>query len=327
MSSTPTPDPAAFAPIAGFWRRVAAFLVDGSIIGGIGYLLGLALFDVFVRIGPWGPGVGFLVALAYFVPQEGARGGGQSLGKRLLRIRVADPQGRALDPARGAVRFAVLSLPYFLICAALPLDVVTFAGGFPLASLTLGGLLALAWLLAFNRRTRQSLHDLAVGAFVVRASAGMPRAPGPVRAWGGHLVIACVLGLLAGTTSLLHPSVLPLRALHDRLAMQPELRSVNVFASNVRRYGVHSDSRQNYSLLVEATIAKPLDDYVPLSTRLAGMALAAWPDAKLQDLISVRLAHGFDIGIASSWDANTLSLTPDQWADRVAAGLGGPATN
>ena len=325
MLSTPSPDTAVFAPIAGFWRRVAAFVVDGLTIACIGHLLGLALFDVFVRMGPWGRGVGFLVALVYFVSQEGERGGGRSLGKRLLRIRMVDAQGRALDPARGAARFAVLSVPYFVIGAALPLDIVTFAGGFPLASLTLGGLLALAWLLAFNRRTRQSLHDLAVGAFVVRASGGKRDAPGPARAWGGHLAIAGVLLLLAGATPLLHPSVLPLRSLHDRLAAQPELRSVNVYASNVRLYGVHSDARQNYALLIEATIAKPLDDYVPLSTRLAGIALAAWPDAKLQDRISVRLAHGFDIGIASNWDANELSLTPDQWADRVVAGLGGPA--
>ena len=325
MLSTPTPDAAAFAPIAGFWRRVAAFVVDGVVIGCIGYLLGLALFDVFVRMGPWGRGVGFLVALVYFVSQEGARGGGRSLGKRLLRIRVVDSQGRALDPARGAARFAVLSVPYFVIGAALPVDVVTFAGGFPLASLTLGGLLALAWLLSFNRRTRQSLHDLAVGAFVVRAGAGAPGAPGPARTWRGHVVIAAVLLLLAGATPLLHPSVLPLRALHDRLAMQPELRSVNVFASNARLYGTHDDTRADHALFIEATIIKPLDDYVPLSTRIAGIALAAWPDAKLQDRISVRLAHGFDIGVASNWGANTLSLTPDQWADRVAAGLAGPA--
>ena len=321
MLSTPTSDTVAFAPIAGFWRRVTAFVVDAAIIGCIGHLLGLALPGVFVRIGPWGPCVGFVVALAWFVAQESARGG-QSPGKRLLRIRVVDAQGQVLSPARGAVRFAVLSVPWFLIGAALPSEVVTFAGGFPIAALTLGGLLALAWLLALNRRTRQSLHDLAVGAFVVRASAGTRDAPGPARAGGGHLAIAGVLALLAGTTSLLHPSVRPMRAIHDRLALEPELRSVNVYGSTLRTYGVSSDSRLNDTLFIEATIAKPLDDAVPLSTRLAGIALATWPDAKRQDRLSVRLAHGFDIGIASNWDANTLSLTPGPWADRVAAGLG-----
>ena len=327
MSSTQASDAAAFAPFAGFWRRVAAFLVDGLILGLVGYALGLALFDVFVRIGLWGPCVGFVVGLAWFVPQESARGG-QSLGKRLLRIRVVDAQGLTLAPAHGAVRFAVLAAPYFLLGAALPMDVTTFAGGVPLALVALGGLTALAYLLAFNRRTRQSLHDLAVGAFVVRATAGARHAPGPARAWCGHLAIAGVLALLAGTMPLFHPRLTHARELGDlrslgrRLAAQPELRSVNVFEADPRVYSTEFSGVRR-ELSIQATIVRPLDDYVPLSTRTAGIALAAFPAAAHEDLISVRLAYGFDIGIASSWTANELALKPEQWADRVAAGVGG----
>ena len=96
--TSPAIDDSAIAPFAGFWRRVAAFLVDALILALAGHLLGLVLFDVFVRLGPWGPCVGFVVALGYFLPQECARRG-QSLGKRLLRIRVVDAWGRALTPA------------------------------------------------------------------------------------------------------------------------------------------------------------------------------------------------------------------------------------
>ncbi len=328
MPSTPTPDTSDFAPIAGFWRRVAAFFVDGVILALIGHGLGLMLFDVFVRLGPWGRGIGLLVALVYFVPQESARAG-QSLGKRLLRIRVVDAQGRSLSLGLGAARFAVFGVPYFLNGAALPMDLMMFAGGVPFALLVVGGLFALAYLLAFNRRTRQSLHDLAVGSFVVRA--GARHAPAPACVWRGHLVIAGALALLAGASPLFYPwltSIPPfaaLSALDERLAAQPELRSVGVSASSGRVYGVHSDSHPIHELRIDATIAKPPVDDVALSTRLAGIALASWPDAKLQDRIAVRLAYGFDIGIASSWDANTLSLAPDQWADRVAAGVGSAA--
>ena len=326
MSSTPPPATTDFAPIAGFWSRIAAFLVDGLILALIGHGLGLVLFDLFVRLGPWGRGLGLLVALVYFVPQESVRSG-QSLGKRLLRIRVVDAQGRSLGTVRGAGRFAVFGVPYFLNGAALPMDVLMFAGGVPFALLVVGGLLALAYLLAFNRRTRQSLHDLAVGSFVVRA--GPRDAPAPARVWRGHLVVAGALALLAGAAPLAYPwlmSIPPfatLRALDERLAAQPELRSVGVSTASTRVYGVHSDSRPIQELRIDATIARPPVDDVALSTRLAGIALASWPDAKLQDHIAVRLAYGFDIGIASNWDANMLSLAPDQWADRVAAGVGG----
>ena len=321
MSSAPAADAATPAPFAGFWRRVAAFIVDGLIIGLVGYLLGRALFDMFARLGPWGPCVGFVVALGYFVLQECGRGG-QSLGKRLLRIRVVDAQGRALRPARGAVRFAVLAAPYFLLGAALPMGITTFAGGIPLALVPLGSLIALAYLLVFNQRTRQSLHDLAVGAFVVRATAGARLAPGPARVWRGHLVIAGGLALLAGAMPLFHPRLAQAGELGQRLAAQPELRSVNVFEAEPRVYSIEFSGVRR-ELLIQATIARPLGDYVPMSTRLAGIALATFPAAAHEGLISVRLAYGFDIGIASSWTANELALRPEQWADRVAAGVGG----
>ncbi len=325
-----SPDPIAPADtvlVAGFWRRVAAFLVDGLILGLIGYALGLALFDTFVRLGPWGRCVGFGVALVYFVAQESGRGGGQSLGKRLLGIRVVDAQGRALDPARGVVRFTVFGVPYFLNGAVLPMSVATFAGGFPLALLALGGMLALAYLLVFNRRTRQSLHDLAVGAFVVRVRDGARHAPGPARTWDGHRAIAAVLIVLAGATPLMFPQLMripmfaDLQVLYLHLAEQPELRSVNVFASVQQRYGTQIESHARHVLLIHATIAKPVMDYVPLSTRLAGIALKVYPNAAREDRIVVRLAHGYDIGIASSWTSNDLDYTPAQWADRIAAGV------
>ena len=315
-------------PCAGFWRRVAAFLVDGVVLGLVGYALGLLLFDAFVRMGPWGRCVGFGVALAYFVAQESGRGGGQSLGKRLLGIRVVDAQGRALSPLRGGVRFAVFGVPYFLSGAVLPMTVRTVALGVPVAVLATGGLPALAYLLVFNRRTRQSLHDLAVGAFVVRVrrlARAAREAPGPARTWVVHLRVAAALVVLAGVFPFIPPrlSRLPsfagLRLVEERLEAQPELRTVGVSVGATRGHGGgEADGRE---LLIAATIARPLDDNVPLSTRLAGIALASYPDAAMLDTIDVRLAHGYDIGIASSWTPQELALTPAQWADRVAAGV------
>ena len=319
------------APFAGFWRRVAAFLVDGVILGLVGYGSGLVLFDAFVAMGPWGRVVGFGVALAYFVAQESGRGGGQSLGKRLLRIRVVDAQGRPLGLARSVARFTVFGVPYFLNGAALPMGVMTFAAGVPVAAVVLGGVLALAYLLVFNRRTRQSLHDLAVGAFVVRVRAdarGERDVPGPARVWSGHRVIAGALIVLAGAAPALYPLVgrLPLFAglmlLEQRLQTQPELQTVSVHASVSKFYGATETVR--HTLLIEATVARPLADNVPLSTRLAGIALASYPGAAAQDVIEVRLAHGYDIGIASNWTYLDLALQPAQWADRVAAGVGNP---
>ena len=313
------------AAIAGFWRRAAAFAVDGLILGVIGIVLGLLFDDVFVHIGPWGRCVGFVVALVCFVTQENLGGRGQSLGKRLLRIRVVDIQGRTLSVARGAARFAVLGVPWFLNGAPVPMDTMMWVGGVPFAALVTGGLSALAYLAIFNRRTRQSAHDLAVGAVVVRADSR--DAPVRARPWGGHLMIAGALVLLAAAVPLTVPGLMripafaDLRTLYERLAAQTALRSVVVSATVGKTYGVASSGVRR-TLWIQGTLARPLADAVPLSTRLAGIALSSYPDAKHEDAIVVRLSSGYDIGIASRWMTNELSLTPDQWADRVAAGVG-----
>jgi uncharacterized RDD family membrane protein YckC len=328
MPDADSPPPGPAIAFAGFWRRVAAFLVDALVLGLIGYALGLMFYGSLVQLGPWGRLIGFAVALVYFVPQECGRARGQSLGKRLLRIRVVDGVGAPLSLSRGAARFAVFGVPYFLSGAALPMGAATLASGFPLALVALGGVLALAYLLVFNRRTRQSLHDLATGAFVVRAVDAARAPPAAERIWRGHLAIVGVLFLAAGTLPLLLPQLMrapmfaQLQSLYLRLAAEPEVRSVNVFESTTRRYGSNGSSHQRV-LLIRADIDGPVADGLPLATRLAGIALASYPEADVQDLISVRLAHGFDIGIASSWDANEIVYTPAQWRDRVNAGMGG----
>jgi uncharacterized RDD family membrane protein YckC len=312
-------------PFAGFWRRIAAFVVDALMLGLIGYALGLLFFQTLVQLGPWGRCIGFGVALLYFVPQESGRAGGQSLGKRLLRIRVVDAAGAPLSVGRSVARFAIFGVPYFLNGSGLPMGVATFAGGFPLALLAFGGILALGYLLIFNRRTRQSLHDLATGAFVVRVVDGPREAPPALRVWRGHLVVVGLLFLIAGATPLVLPQLMrwpafaALQTLYARIASEPGVRSANVYELTTTHYGLRGEASQRV-LLIQVNIDSPVADGLPLATRLAGIALATYPGADREDRISVRLARGFDIGIASAWSANEIAFTPAQWRDRVGAG-------
>ena len=101
-------------PIAGFWRRLAAFLVDALILGVPALLIGLAVFDWAASLGPSGRFIGFLVALLYFGLLNSRLGGGKTLGKRLFRIRVTNRSGQTLSPMRSGLRFLVLGIPYFL---------------------------------------------------------------------------------------------------------------------------------------------------------------------------------------------------------------------
>lgn len=176
------------ARITGFWRRLAAGMLDLLLLGTIGGAIGASAFDRLAALGSWGRFIGFAIALAYFVPLDSHLGGGQSVGKRLLRIRVADRAGLPIGAARAALRFAVLAIPSTLNGASFRLDTMPPAllqliGGSLLGLIVLGAGTSILYLFVFNRRTRQSLHDLVTDTLVVDASP----APHPPPASGGGI--------------------------------------------------------------------------------------------------------------------------------------------
>jgi uncharacterized RDD family membrane protein YckC len=98
-------------PRAGFWRRFAASLIDGIIVG-IVYAILVAIIG---RSAAYG--LSLLVSLAYFTYFEGSENG-QTLGKMALGIRVIDfGGGGSIGYGRAFIRWIgriVSSLPFLL---------------------------------------------------------------------------------------------------------------------------------------------------------------------------------------------------------------------
>lgn len=149
--------------VAGFWRRAAAGAIDALIIvftlGVLGTILALLLgaripnlreigVDYLVeRALAGGAGIvlahvcGLMVALLYFLWFHAMSG--QTVGKRLLRIRVITQYGKPLGFARAAARLL----------------------GYALSGLMLS--LGFVWI-GFDREKR-GLHDWLAGTYVVRS--------------------------------------------------------------------------------------------------------------------------------------------------------------
>jgi len=131
-------------PRAGFWRRFAAALIDGIILGVVSAILRGALHGT-------GAFVALLIGVVYFGFFEGSASG-QTIGKRGVGIRVYDLQGRGpIGFWRGVGRYFARWL------SAIPL----FLGYF--------------WMLWDGER--QCWHDKLVGTVVV------PVASYPVSGW------------------------------------------------------------------------------------------------------------------------------------------------
>lgn len=121
--------------LAGFWRRFVAFFVDSTLVGIITDLVSSGLH------GPSQGAVGLILSGLYWTLFIG--GGGQTLGMRLLKIRVIPSDGRAhITYLDGALRYVVMVVG----------EMALFLG--------------FVW--AGWDRNRQAWHDLAARTLVVR---------------------------------------------------------------------------------------------------------------------------------------------------------------
>ncbi len=303
------------AGLSPLWRRFVALTLDGLLLGLAGALLGGLFFAPLARLGAWGRLLGFGVALSYFGLLNSALGRGQTLGKRVMGIRVADRAGKPIPLRRSFVRFAVLGLPFFLNGLLLPPSVALGPIAFPLALIVFGGGGALAYLALFNRRTGQSLHDLAVGSFVTVAAPGKPAAGG---LWRPHLLLVdawfvVVLGATVWMSHLSRQGVFP-----GLLAVQQGIQAtgeVHTSAVNVgTAWRTTGDIRKETQFLqVNAILREPPVDSSAAARMVAGIALRDYPEAKGLDVIVVMISYGYDLGIARGWRRDVFRRSPSEW--------------
>lgn len=299
--------------IAGFWRRIGAFLIDMLLLGLVGFGLGMVMHAQFEAIGAWGRAIGFLVAVGYFGTMESRLFDGRTFGKLALDIQVVTTAGAPLGVGTALLRSAVFHVPYFLNNASLGaratnLVLPSIQG---LLVFGLGG--AITYLYVFNRRTRQSVHDLLAGAVVVRARAAPLPPLAPV--WKGHMAILAALsvlavGTLANFQARFQDSVLqPLLLVRQQVIAMPGVRDVGVFEGTSWATG---NKRVHFLTIRAVTGTAPADEHA-LARRIAHIALATYPAARRLDTLSVTLVHGYDIGIASDWNAKTFDGPPGAW--------------
>jgi uncharacterized RDD family membrane protein YckC len=311
--------------ICGFWRRVTALLLDGLLLGLIGIALGAMMFDQLARLGGWGRLYGFCIALVYFGLFNSVVGKGKTPGKRMMKIHVVARDGDYISVGRSFLRYFILGIPWFLNGAMIPDSVVVSPVAYLLSLLVFGFGAAIFYLYLFNRKTRQSLHDLAVGSFVTHA---LPRGrvvAGPV--WKPHLVVAGLLLVIAAGL----PAV-TLR-LADRWAF-PELlklqRSIiaggRVHAASAqmgKSWGTRNGEKWEKTYFQTVVILKerPLDPE-SAARGVAKIVLREYPEIVEKDIISITTSYGYDIGIArvsTRWNAN---YAPEEWQRQIDAHQG-----
>lgn len=207
-ANTPPP-PTVSSPqrtIAGFWRRLLAFALDTLITSLPCFLLGLVFYSVLSVSTVYGGFIGFVFTVAYFGIFNSSAAQGQSLGQRMMKIQVVNRSGEPISLERSVLRGLILLTPLLLSSQALPA-----ATPYPVRSaagwLILAAEVALLYFYIFNTRTRQSLHDLATGTYVVDVQTqGTVKS---LRCWKGHWAILASLAVAGGLATVIRDAPFP----------------------------------------------------------------------------------------------------------------------
>jgi uncharacterized RDD family membrane protein YckC len=299
--------------ISGFWRRLFAFIIDVLLLGLCGLTLGFFCFDFLAGLGALGRLLGFGIALIYFGILNSSIGGGQTIGKRFAKIKVTDTDGRAISLPRSSWRYVILAVPFFLNNAPIPAGLLTMPVTLAVTLIVFGGGGAIVYLFVFNRRTRQSLHDLMAGTYVVRSSIALP--VGLPRMWRGHVaVVGALLLAVVLATTLWVPSLgqrkffKELSFVQERIQQSGMVQYAQVSAG--KSWGTHGTARY---FKVNVVTKKRPENFDEVTAAVASIVLNEYPPIMDQDVMVVVVTYGYDIGIASAWQNFTARHSPQEW--------------
>lgn len=301
------------AQYSGFWRRAGAFAIDLVVLGIAGSILAYPFFDMAASLGAWGKLIGFIIAGLYFCLLNGPIGKGQTLGKRLLGIRVVHTDGSPLSLPSSAVRYLPLALPYFMNNLPLGSAALQSYWIYALSVAVFGIGLSTIYLFTFNRPSHQVLHDLLVNSYVVRDPATPISEPGVKKR---HYIVCGALLVTAIVIPYFTNELTSSEKFSGLLKVQSALESV----SWVQHAGVSqgtsysSPSNKTYlSLSVKVNDGRITDE--TRATDIVMLAMKAAPEMAKVDSIQVVMTHGFDIGIASGWQTQSFVRSPAEWKD------------
>lgn len=193
---SPAAPPISRLPLANFWVRILAFALDTMLLGLLATVVAAIGNAQFLASELLARAVGYALLIAYFGYLQSRPGGGQTVGQRLLGIGVVDRDGQLLSPSRAAARAAIFWFPFTLSELPLPL-LMSYSPTVILLGVLQAILIAgIVYFYLANRRSRQSIHDLCTGAYVVKMPGSAPVDAAPISPQ--HYLVFAALMLLLG---------------------------------------------------------------------------------------------------------------------------------
>ncbi|WP_028672694.1 RDD family protein [Saccharospirillum impatiens] len=282
-------------------RRIGALVIDAAVLVSVGFVLGWVFESYFVELSVWARAIGFVIALLYFGLLNSELNDGQTIGKRLLAIRVVNVRNESIKLDVALLRSLILIAPFFIQGSGLPNALLHSFWIYPVSLMLFGGLVSIFYLMVFNRGTRQGPHDWICRTFVVNLESD-PQRPEPI--WLGHAVmVGFVLVLsLALPAAVQQSNIAEPQPDLDRSAAQlMQLDLVNHV--QIARVDSERGDIENRFTSAQIMLTENRVDDEALAQTIASQLLQGNDRIRTQGPLMINLTYGFDLGIFSSWDS------------------------
>ena len=246
--------------------------------------------------------------MLYFGILNSQLGGGQTLGKRILRIKVVGRDDQTIRIDRSCLRYIVFNLPWAL--QMVPVNQPPILLILLFAALYYGVMTSIIYLILFNRKTRQSLHDLVANTLVVDKGETREGQNNVGKIWNGHILVTVALFIATATGALLLaksplPETLPgnLATTIAALNEEPGVESITLKRLFMKSLLSTKDTNQTHTnlLTIEVILKSNMINDVDLARRLASILVENSPEVRNEDNIAVTMKYGFSFGILNSW--------------------------
>ena len=308
--------------VGSLWRRIVAILIDSILVGIAGTVIALPFFDFFSQLGAWGRLVGFCLAVPYYVLLNSRIGNGQTLGKRAMHLQVVNASGEPISVSKSFIRYLVLSAPFFLNGLMLSISRTPQIVTYLLTGIVFGLGAVTIYLVLFNRRTRQGVHDLAAGSYVADADKSGALTVHPI--WKGHWALLAALVVVAvGGGKALESTLMKLA---DFPALLSDVRVVE-HMDHVQSAGVsdltwtpssRADKKTIYVVNVFWSGQQGQEE--EFAKQVASRILENSPHVANRDRLRIVIIRGYDLGIAHAQRSYPFEDSPANWKAKLQSG-------
>lgn len=307
-------------------RRSFAFSIDLFILGFVGFDLAFFFSDYFYKIGNWGVLIGFPIAFVYFVFCSSSHFcNGQTIGKKLLKIKVVDLNNQIISPKAAMLRYLVLLVPYFASVPDLSfILLLRYKILMVLVAMPTLFWMVIVYFSLFNAKTKRSIHDYVAHTVVVPVHSNEMIHSTPI--WKGHYIVITLFLLIFIAANVYISTFYDDDSMFsDFIEISKKIETVDTVKhvsqiTNARNLSISGGGiRNSFSMIKVAAFVDelpgPLDDKI--YTQIADIIISNLKIINSIDYIQIFIIKKYNIGIYSSSTSYQNTATILQWKDII----------